>query len=394
MRLKLPLVAKALAAGAVIAAVLVPASAAGSTSARVKLAVVPLPKSSIGSVARPLQISYFSGVVSNAEAARRAMYADTTERTFKKLGRVSGYLLDYGVVASGGSGVTDVQTGIEQYKTSTAAKRGLAFWKSEDASLRLLNQGSFAVKNSTLKVPAVGKARFAYLTSYKAPDIVPLWTVDERIVEGKYVLQVQVSAGTATAAKALAPKLAKKLDARLKLALKGRLHGKPVKLPPPLRAGPPAGGPDLSALAAKTSDLSPAATLKHQGYLVNRGVISAYEVEMSPAAPFDSLTHDIEWAATANQAAFETDWYIAYWSDETALFGDKPSDTIDLSGIGHGAHGVIAHFGKEGDVAVFTINVGQLAQYVTVESKHSVQASPLQALAQTLATRLDAVYTG
>jgi hypothetical protein len=386
MRIKLSLVSKTVAAAVLVAAILAPAGAAGSTSARVKLAVIALPKSAIGSVAKPLPLSHFSGPVSNATAADRVWFAAMTASSFKKMGRVSGYALDYGVAASGGSGVTDVQTSVEQYKTSKAAKHGLDFWRVQDMFVGLLDQGSFSVTNTALKVPKVGQARFAYLTSYGAPDIVPFSTVDVRVIEGKYVLQAQVSARTAAMAKSLAPKLAAKLDARLKLALKGRLHTQLVKLPPPLKAAPPAGGPSLSALAATTSDLSGTATVKWHGYAIDPAAISCYEVDMSPAGPFDSLYHYVEWYPTANQAAFETDWYTAYFSDES-------SDTIDLSSIGHGAHGVIGHY-PFGDEGVFTLNVGQVAEFVVVDSEYSAPAADMQNLAQTLADRLDTVYTG
>lgn len=381
------LIPKVLAAGIVIAAILIPAAAGSTSSTRPKLAVIPLPQKVIGSVAKPLQLSHFSGPVSNAAAADRVWFSDTTAGTFKKMGRVSGYTLDYGVAASGGSGVTAVQTSIEQYKNAKAAVRGLAFWGVQDVLVRTLDQGSFSVADSALKAPRLGQLRFAHLTSYRAPDIVPFSTVDVRLVEGKYLLQAQVSARTTAAAKSLSSKLAKKLDARLKLALKGRLHATPVKLPPPLKPGPPSGGPDLSALAAKTSDLGGPASLGQQGYAVDPAAISDYTVDIAPAGPFDTLAQDVEWYPTANQAAFETDWYTAFWSDST-------SETLDLSAIGHGAHGVISHFDSAGDVGMFTLNTGHMAQFVVVDGKTGVQAPPLQALAQTLTNRLDTIYTG
>lgn len=394
MSLKLPLVAKAFAAGVVIAAVLVPASAAGSTSVRVKMAIVPLPKSSIGSVVRPLQLSHFSGVVSNAAAADRSLSGSA--KLFKKLGRVSGYLLDYGVAASGGAGVTAVLTSVEQYKTSAAAKRGLAFWKMDDSLYRrLLNHGSFGVKNNVFKVRAVGQARFAYFRSYMAannvPNFAPFSTVDEWFREGKYVLQVQVSASTAAAAKALAPKLAARLDARLKLALKGRLHGQPVKLPPPLKAGPPADGPDLSALALTTTDLSVgAATVVGQDYSTDPKLISDYELAMAPAWRFDVLAQRVEWYATANQAAFEADW-------RNALFLSAPGmrRLPGLSSIGHGLQGAWGFLGHSaGAGGMFTLTIGRLDVLVVVVHKSTIIPADLVTLAQTLAIRLDTVYTG
>ena len=152
--------------------------------------------------------------------------------------------------------VTAVRTGDRQYKTSADAKRGLAFWRKEDAQLSALDQPRLHRHDALVKVPAVGKKRFADLTSFSASNIAPVSSLDEQVADGRYVLEVTVSAGSASAAKALAPKLAKKLDARLRLALAGRLHAKPVKLPAKQKAGPPTGGPDLSTMALQTSDLS------------------------------------------------------------------------------------------------------------------------------------------
>ena len=292
-KVSLPLLALALAL------LLVPAASA-THAPRVRLALVPLPRSVIGSAARAFAVAHNSGVVSNAGAASST--PDGTAATFKKLGRLSGYVLEYGNAFTGGAGVTDVHTGIEQYKTSADAKRGLAFWQKEDSKLGALNQPGFAVTNAAVRVPAVGKKRFAYLTSYSASNIAPVAGLREQVLDGPYILDVIVTAGSASAAKALAPGLAKKLDARLRLALKGRLHGKPVKLPPKQEAAQPAGGPDLSALALQASDVVGPSTID-KGYIVDPAAISDYSVFMFPAGQFDLLDQEIEWYPSANEAS-------------------------------------------------------------------------------------------
>ena len=115
---------KVLLIAAIGAAVLVPAASA-SSAARVKISLIPLPKSALGFSAHGLALAQDSGVISNTAAANRT--ADASPGTFKKLGRVSGYELDYGDAYSGAAGITDVRTTIEQYKTSADAKRGLTF---------------------------------------------------------------------------------------------------------------------------------------------------------------------------------------------------------------------------------------------------------------------------
>jgi S13-like H2TH domain len=83
------------------------------------------------------------------------------------MGRVSGYMLDYGHAASGGSGITNVRTSIERYKTAGDASFIFARLKTEDARLgRHLSYGPLSVKSTRVKAPVLGKARFAYLTTY------------------------------------------------------------------------------------------------------------------------------------------------------------------------------------------------------------------------------------
>jgi hypothetical protein len=137
-----------------------------------------------------------------------------------------------------------VRTSVEVYKTPADARRALAFWKKEDAALHRLDNAGFSVTSVEVMVPAParGTSHFAYLTSYSAANIAPVSGIDEQVAEGRYVLDVIVTAGAASTGHALAPTLAGKLDARLRLARGGRLHATPLKLPKQ-KAGPPPGGP-------------------------------------------------------------------------------------------------------------------------------------------------------
>jgi hypothetical protein len=372
------------------AAVLVPAASAKS-AARVKISLIPLPKSALGSAAHALALAHDSGGISNTAAANRT--ADAGPATFKKLGRLSGYALDYGDAYSGAAGITDVRTTIEQYKTSAGAKRGLAFWRKEDAQLGALDNPGFTVTDALVKVPAVGKTRFAYLTSFSASNIAPVSSLDERVADGHYVLEVTVSAGSASAAKALAPKLAKKLDARLRLALAGRLHAKPVKLPAKQKAGPPTGGPDLSAMALQTSDLSGPAEIVANQYSVDPAILdfvdlansSEYDVLMLPAGPFDILIQEIEWYPTANGASFNSDFLNAFSLSQVG------STALDLSSVGDGAQGSITPDSQlsQGGVA---LTKGQLSEFIDVAvAQSSIDSSDVTNLAQTAASKIDAV---
>jgi hypothetical protein len=351
------------------------------------LSLLPLPASSLGSAVQGLSLARGSGAVSNAAAASET--TDATSATMKKLGRVNGYTLLYGDEASGNPGVNLVSTAVEQYKTAADAKKGLAFWKKEDDQQSELDQGSFAVTNVLVKVPAVGKQRFAYLTSYSDSNIAPLSLLDERVADGTYVLDVTVADGSPSAAEALAPKLAKKLDARLRLALKGRLHAKPVRLLGKQKAGPPPGGPDLSALALQTSDfLNGTTTLAGEGYFADPGAISDYSVLMQPGDGYSLLDQEIEWYPTANQANFEADYATA-----SALTGSNGA-AVDLSSVGDGAYGVTDN-GSSLSFAQAVLSSGHLAEFIFILEQNSpVSSGDLTNIAQIAANRINAAGLG
>ncbi|HZT93166.1 MAG TPA: hypothetical protein VE985_01650 [Gaiellaceae bacterium] len=375
---------KALLVAALAAVLLVPAASA-KPAHRVQLALGPLPKSALGSVARSFALAHDSGAVSNASAASHT--PDATAGTFRKLGRVGGYALEYGNAFTGAPGITDIRTGIEQYKTPADARKALAFWQKEDGRLGALNQPSFSVTNVLVKVPAVGKAkRFAYLTSYSASNIAPVSGLDEQIADGKYVLDVIVTAGSASAATALAPELAKKLDARLRLALRGRLHGKPVKLPK-LKAGPPPGGPDLTVLALKASDLLGKATV-NKAYVGDPAAVSDYSVFMLPAGQFDALDQEIEWYPSANEADFFADFENA-----SALAG-QGATALDLSNLGDGAQGSITEDSSL-STSLVVFSSGHLAEFILFAKQGgAINGNAVTNVAQTVANRIDAAGLG
>ncbi|MGH3008989.1 MAG: hypothetical protein ACRDLM_06225 [Gaiellaceae bacterium] len=372
------LLLKGLLVAALAAAVLVPAASA--KPAKAKLSVLPLPKSALGSAAKPLALDRDSGVVSNASATDNSFSGRAN--TFTKLGRVSGYGLDYGVGPSGGSGVTEVWTSVDQYKTAAYAKKGLAFWKKDDPQFAKLSAGGFVIAVKTRKVPAVGSSHFADLASYSAANITPVWNVDEQFTDGRYELDVTVWASSAAAATKLAPTVAKKLDARLRQALAGKLRATPVKLPAKQKSGAPAGGPDLSTLALQTSDLSGTATVSAKGYAVNPAALSDYVVIMSPAGPFGDLTQVVDWYPTANQASFTADYFTA-----ATLFVSSASP-LDLSGVGDGAQGLIEN-DSTGGFAQVALSSGRLAEFIDIGSQSAVQASDVQNVAQKAASYIN-----
>lgn len=375
---------RALPLAALAALLLVPAASA-TRSHHVRLAVVPLPKSAIGAAAASFPVAYDSGRISNAEAASHS--PDATTKTFKKLGRLDGYALEYGNAFTGDAGVTYVRTAVDRYATAADARRALAFWKKEDAALSRLDNPSFSVTSVPVKLPrpASGTTHFAYLTSYSASNIVPVSGIDEQIADGRYVLDVIVTAGSASVAEALAPNLAQKLVARFRLERRGRLHAAPVKLPRQ-KAGPPPGGPDLSALRFRASDLVGKVTVG-RGYVVDPAAISDYSVFMLPAGQFDVLDQEIEWYPVANEASFYADF-----ANATTL-ARHGSTALDLSGVGDGAQGSVTA-GASFDTGQVFFSSGRLAEFIFVASQDAIDSKDVLSLAQVAASRIDAAGLG
>jgi len=387
---------RGLLAAALVGAVLVPVASA-STAPRVKLSLVPLPKSALGTAGKSLALSHDSGVVSNVAAAAKSVSGTTG--TFKNLGRVSGYDLVYGHPFSGGTGITQIVSGVEEYKTAVGAKKGLAFWHKDDAQITSLTQYGVGVTLKVLKPPAIGSGRFAYGTTLTFPNVAPVASVDEQVADGKYVLHVGVTADSLSAASGQAAKSLRALDQRLRLAEKGRLSGKAVKLLPPLKAGPPSGGPELSALTVTNADLTGPAALGDHTYLVDPEAISAYLLDMNPAGQFQDLTQEIEWYADANEATVITTLEEALVANELGvLVGATPTVTpVDLSSVGDNAQGEILQFFVNGQslyVADLGLARGQASDFVLASSASPLQSSQVQGLAQAMATHLDAGVTG
>ena len=383
--------ARALLVAPLAGLLLVPAASA-SRPHGVKLALVPLPKSALGPAARTFSVAHDSGPVSNAEAA--AHTPDATPGTFKRLGRLGGYALEYGNAFTGDAGITDVRTSIEHYKTPADARRALAFWKKEDARLRRLNNPNFSVTSVRVKLPAParGTSHFAYLTSYSAANIVPVSGIEEQIADGRYVLGVIVTAGTASDAVALAPKLAQKLDARFRLARKGRLHSKPVKLPKQV-AAPPPGGPDLSALALRQSDFVGKVTVSKRLRRRSGGDLGLQRLHA------DARGEAVLWSRSGDRVVSRR-----LTRPASSLISRTPrrwrrtpwTVPLDLSGLGDGAQASIGYgpLTEAGNWASVFFSNGQLAEGIFIAGTVNMSADDVTKVAQAAAKRIDAPGSG
>jgi hypothetical protein len=378
-----------LTVAALAAVVLVPTASAGHV-VNAKLSLIPLPKSSLGPAARGMTLAQDSGVRPNSAVSPG----------FELIGRISGYLLDYGDAFRGGAGVTAIESAVDKYRSPRGAKRAVAFARTQDAvGVAALNDAGLTFTGKSLPRPRLGGRSFAFVWTSGTAGIDPVSIVDVQWSSGRFTLEVQVAAGTSTEAEPLAEKLAHRLDKRLRLGLAGRLHGKPVKLPPRPKAGPPPGGPSLAALALQSPDFGGTATVQYQTYAVAPPAISEYDLDIQPAGAFDDLTQSIDWWPNVNEAAFYSRIEVVLTAELLeALVGTDPQVTpIDVSSIGDAQQAAILHFStssREAYFAIVSLSSGQATNLLLAFSPSSIQPSNVQNLAQLAANRLDAGLAG
>jgi hypothetical protein len=384
----------AVVAGAVLC---VPAATAASAkhSPRLPLALVPLQRAQLGPDAASLPLQWFDfGTVSNDDAAFMAP-GPVEPQKLRRLGRVTGYLLDYGIPYRGGTGVTEIKTGVDEYRTSRDAEKALPFWRRQDGfGAKSARQLGVHLKFTRLKVKKVGSSRFAYLTGMSIAHADPMYTVDEQFVAGRFILDSYVVAGRRAVATRLAPHLAALLDHRLRSMLAGRLHGHAAPPPPFPEAGPPPGGPDLSSFVLGPADFSPA-TVISQGYSLDPEAISSYGIDLRPAGAFADIIQGVNWYANANETTWQgtfTGYEIAQLEVLASTIGGVTP--VDVSASGDNAEAVILPYdltgGRNGTTAVLALWRGQATDVVLAASSSQLQASDVQSLAQKTADHLNA----
>lgn len=386
------MLARSLVALLVAAAVFVP-SAAATPGPAVDLPLVPLQSAQLGGAARSLPLEDDSGVVSNADAASNATGA-VTAKQLAKLGRVTGYQLDYGDPFLPTNGVREIETGVERYRSAAAAKRGLAFWRGDEAKRgAILAQLGVGVALKATRAPAVGAARWAFGITITVSNASPIYGADEDVRDGEYVIMVSVGAGSLGAAERLAPNLAKKVDARLRAAVAGKLRGKPAKLPA-LKAGPPPSGPDPAQAALTTSDFSQA-VLSQEKYTANQQALSEYDVLLMPAGSFGDVFQQIIAERTPSEATYFAA-VLAGTMRSYAGSGDSVTP-VDVSSVGDDAYGALLQLWLSGQTvyeAGVVLADGPLVELVVGASRTPLAAAAVATLAQTAAAKLTAAVGG
>jgi hypothetical protein len=359
---------------------------------------MPLPRSAIGPIGRGLPLAQGSGVVTNAEAADDAN-GDVTARTFTRLGRLSGYALNYGTEYAEGAGLHSVQTSVELYRDAASASRGLAFWKRDDPDVsRAKWIAGASVKIEPFAVASVGDEQVAFSGSARMAGFQPVFGVDEFFRTGRLVAEVSVASGSAALSERLAPSFAKAMEIRLRGVLAGTVRESPVALAAVTRPGPPLHGPDLAALAVTTSDVGTGHVTK-QGYQLDRDVapVSEYERDMAPGGNFPSLQDTVMLFHSPREASFTLATMFGVLSSPKAavIIGEQSfkSVAVRVSG-GDESRAVLATLEVNGRTIheVFVmVRSGSVVHSLVAGAAGAIRPSAAAALAGIAAARLGSI---
>jgi hypothetical protein len=389
-------VKKILLGGALIAAVLVPVSASARSVAQVQLELLPLPKSALGAAGRPLPLARDSGVTSNAKEASNAS-GDVTAKQLKHLGRLSGYMLDYGNSFGDSAGIREIRTEIEQYRTVAEARKGLGFWRRQELDNAPLKKLGIDTSVKKLNLSGIPGPHWVYAGTAAIKGLEPVHGVDAVLQKGQYLLDVSVAAGSNATAARLVPSLERAFFRRLQLALAGRLRAKPVALPRPLKPGPPPHGPKPGTLVFRKADLG-SSTVVHGGYsspekAFDPNALSVYDLTMAPAGSFNVVSQEI----VVGASPLEVQYFGAIaMSGAAAGLGKVAKATpVDVSGVGDNARGELFQVTagtQKAYEAVVDLSHGAYADLFVAAGTSALTSSNVQSLAQTAAKRLDAGF--
>ena len=372
--------------------------AGASASPQLRLALLPLPKAELGNAGRSLNLAPDSGVDSNAHSASKSS-GNVTATRLKRLGRISGYLLDYGTPFSESRGVSEIATEVERYRTAAAARRSLGFWRKEELDVRQLRQLGLDVSFKKVALAQVGRPHWAYLTIGQVHGLKPVYAVDAEILEGAYLLDISIAAGSPGAAKRLVPVIAQKLERRFQVAQEGRLQAKPVKLLGG-KPGPPARGPKPSRIVLTRSDVGGSATIRHAGYVSPRDAfdeysISAYDLAMAPAGSYGDLAQEVSVARSALEVKYFA--VLAAGALAHAAGAAGTATPVDLGSVGDNAFGELVHVSagsNSASEAIVVLSRGKYLDFLVAAAAGKLAAADVQSLAHKAAHRLDVAFGG
>jgi hypothetical protein len=283
-------------------------AAGGATAATpAQLALMPLPKSALPPAAASLPLDRQSGVVSNAAAAADAA-GDVSAKRLARLGRVTGYSLDYadaGLAALvAGKGLLGIETSVDLYRDARAARAGLAFWRADEARFASLERSGVAIAFRPVAAPTVGDERWSYGGTVTVRGKPPIHGVVVAFRVGTLTADVTVTAADERTARAFVATLARRLEARIRGVLRGDVDGPATPLPARPKAGPPPNGMDLAAMAVRPADLG-GGKVQREGFELDTDLnpISAFSREIV-GSPFPAFRETVELFHSPLEAGF------------------------------------------------------------------------------------------
>jgi hypothetical protein len=345
---------------------------------------MPVPAAELGGAAAKLPLAQDSGPQSNADAASQAN-GHITAGQLTRIGRLTGYMLDYGTPAFAGN-VLVIQTNVELYKSPAAAKKGVALWAKDATDLKVLKRiPGLTPTASLVGAPAFGAEAFEAGGILKAAGKATVYYDGFEFRRGTVVGAASALAGTKAAAASLARAAAQRLSARIHQVLAGRIGGSAPALPK-VKAGPPAHGPAPARLALTPDDFGGGKVSK-QGYRTDTdlGPISEYSRTFTPAGPFPYVQEQVILFATPGQASFVA----------TVLRGAGTAASVDALAKGTNFHAtsVPVHGGDEayatdGQIdypdgkaaflAFVIVRVGPSVEFVSLAAPPSTPLTALQ----------------
>jgi hypothetical protein len=374
------------------------ATASAGHRARLELALVPLQTAQLGPKNASLALDYGSGSTSN----EGFVFISSGGASSNDINPIAGYALDYGDPFTGSTDVTEIRSSVEEYKTRGAAKKALASERFLDAVLKplLLSSPFVHVTREKVKPIKVGQRRFGDLFTETAPNLNPIVMLDEQVAAGRFVLDLTVTAGSASAAERAAPHLLLVLHRRLQLLLGGHTVGGRAKLPPEPKDGQAPGGPDLSTLILQPSDVGQSHAVNlFQGYSAAPPALSNFLMILEPAGTFDTLQQQIGWWPTATEATYgeiyaASNPFFGYGlgigiARRAVRGGGETVTPVDLSSVDDPATGYLVT-GDGQSEAFVTMTKGQAGESIMGASDGTLQVSDVLSLAQAAANRLDA----
>jgi hypothetical protein len=357
------------------AAVVVIGGAQGSTPSQ--LALMPLPAKALGAQVAGLPVVADSGVVSNDDAAAQAS-GTVRGSTLAKLGRLSGYRLDFGGGMPTAGSLYEVETEIEQYESASQAAKGLAFWRADDADHSQDKAIGARVKLSFFKVAGLGSGSFADDGTVTLKGVPTFAGADVDFRVGAYVGRVTIDGRSLADVRSLAVRDAHALRARMLGVVAGRVSGRATPLP---KAGRPHGGPDLASLALGPSDFTTAHVAK-QGYQLDRDFnpVAEYVREMSPAGTIASFRETVALFRDPTQAGAALVLLRAALSTKaarrsiiggTGTYSPHPV-SLEAGDDAFGLLGLASAGGKSAYIAYTVIRVGRTLEITVIGSPTAI----------------------